>query len=116
MFELEPALRRVIEMEGSDLHLKVPAQPLIRRHGILEPIPGSAPLAPEDTEMVLAQLLGGDKDKLDEFTKDNEVDFAFGMPGLSRFRVNAFRQRGVISLVLRAVPHEIKSIDQLGLP
>jgi twitching motility protein PilT len=116
MFELEPALRRVIEMEGSDLHLKVPAHPLIRRHGRLEPIPGSDTLKPEDTEMVLAQLLGSDKDKLQEFSEDNEVDFAFGMPGLSRFRVNAFRQRGVISLVLRAVPHEIKSIDELGLP
>jgi twitching motility protein PilT len=116
MFELEPALRRVIEMDGSDLHLKVPSNPLIRRHGTLEPIPGSEPLTPEDTEMVLAQLLGGDKDKLEEFTNDNEVDFAFGMPGLSRFRVNAFRQRGAISLVLRSVPHEIKSIDELGLP
>ena len=116
MFELEPALRRVVEMEGSDLHLKVPSHPLIRRHGRLEPIPGSDTLAPEDTEMVLAQLLGGDKDKLAEFTEDNEVDFAFGVPGLSRFRVNAFRQRGTISLVCRAIPHEIKSIEQLGLP
>jgi twitching motility protein PilT len=116
MFELEPALRRVVEMEGSDLHLKVPSQPLIRRHGRLEPIPGSEPLAPEDTEMLLAQLLGGDKDKLKEFTDENEVDFAFGIAGLARFRANAFRQRGVISMVMRAVPHEIKSIEQLGLP
>ena len=116
MFELEPALRRVIEMEGSDLHLKVPSQPLIRRHGRLEPLPGSDPLTPEDTEMVLAKLLGGDKDKLQEFTDENEVDFAFGVPGLSRFRANAFRQRGVISLVMRSVPHEIRSIEELGLP
>jgi twitching motility protein PilT len=116
MFQLEPALRRVIEMEGSDLHLKVPSHPLIRRHGRLEPIPGSEPLAPEDTEMLLADLLGGDKEKLNEFTEDNEVDFAFGVPGLSRFRVNAFRQRGVISLVLRSIPHEIKSVEELGLP
>jgi twitching motility protein PilT len=116
MFQLEPALRRVIEMEGSDLHLKVPSNPLIRRHGRLEPIPDSDPLSPEDTERVLAELLGTDKDKLHEFTDENEVDFAFGVPGLSRFRVNAFRQRGVISLVLRSVPHEIRSIEQLGLP
>ena len=116
MFELEPALRRVVEMEGSDLHLKVPAQPLIRRHGQLEPIPGSEPLKPEDTERILAELLGADKEKVEEFTHENEVDFAFGVPGLSRFRANAFRQRGVISLVMRAVPHEIKSIEQLGLP
>src|SRR3954453_6614637 len=116
MFELEPALRRVIEMEGSDLHLKVPSQPLIRLHGRLEPIPGSDPLTPEDTETVLADLIGKDKHKLDEFTEENEVDFSFGVSGLSRFRVNAFRQRGVISLVCRAIPHEIRSIEQLGLP
>src|SRR3954453_21057301 len=110
MFELEPALRRVIEMEGSDLHLKVPSRPLIRLHGRLEPIPGSDPLTPEDTEMVLLDLIGKDKHKLEEFTEENEVDFSFGVSGLSRFRVNAFRQRGVISLVCRAIPHEIRSI------
>jgi twitching motility protein PilT len=116
MFELEPALRRVIEMEGSDLHLKVPSHPLIRLHGRLEPIPGSDPLAPEDTEKVLAELLRNEAGKLAEFTEENEVDFSFGVSGLSRFRVNAFRQRGVISLVCRAIPHEIRSIEQLGLP
>src|SRR3954454_4312746 len=118
MFELEPALRRVIEMEGSDLHLKVPSPPLIRLHGRLEPIPGADPLTPEDTEGLLASLLGNEKDraKLEEFAEENEGDFAFGVSGLSRFRVNAFRQRGVISLVCRAIPHEIKSIEQLGLP
>jgi twitching motility protein PilT len=118
MFALEPALRRVIEMEGSDLHLKVPSQPLIRLHGRLEPIPDSDPLTPEDTEGVLASLLSKEKDrfKLEEFAEENEVDFSFGVSGLSRFRVNAFRQRGVISLVCRAIPHEIKSIEQLGLP
>ncbi len=116
MFELEPALRRVVELEGSDLHLKVPSHPLIRRHGQLEPIPGSEALRPEDTERILADLLGTDKDKVEEFTHENEVDFAFGVPGLARFRANAFRQRGVISLVMRAVPHEIKSIEELGLP
>src|SRR4051794_21113871 len=118
MFELESALRRVIELEGSDLHLKVPSPPLIRLHGRLEPIPGADPLTPEDTEGVLKNLLSNekDKDKLEEFAHENEVDFAFGVSGLSRFRVNAFRQRGVISLVCRAIPHEIKSIEQLGLP
>ena len=116
MFELEAALRRVIEVEGSDLHLKVPSPPLIRLHGQLERIPGTDPLTPEDTEKVLLNLLGKDKQKLEEFAEVSEVDFSFGVTGLSRFRVNAFRQRGVISLVCRAIPHEIKSIEQLGLP
>jgi twitching motility protein PilT len=116
MFELEPALRRVIELEGSDLHLKVPSQPLVRMHGQLKPLPDSDHLMPEDTERVLCDLLASEKDKLTEFTNENEVDFSFGIAGLSRFRVNAFRQRGVISLVCRAIPHEIKTIEQLGLP
>src|SRR5215218_4039234 len=115
MFDLQAALRRVIETDGSDLHLKVPSRPLIRRLGQLEPIPESDSLTPEDTERVLNELLT-DQDKLHEFAEEHEVDFSFSVPGLSRFRVNAFRQRGVISLVCRAVPHEIRSIEELGLP
>ena len=94
MFDLQAALRRVIETEGSDLHLKVPAQPLIRTVGSLEPIPGSEPLKPEDTEKVLRASCNDTK-KVQEFADENEVDFSFSVPGLARFRVNAFRQRGV---------------------
>ena len=114
-FDLEAALRRVIEVDGSDLHLKVPSVPLIRTMGHLEPIPGADELTPEDTESAVRQLLK-DPSKLEEFAQEHEVDFSFSLPGCSRFRLNAFRQRGVVSLVARAVPHEIKSIEQLGLP
>ena len=102
-------------MDGSDLHLKVPSRPLIRRMGQLEPIPGAEELVPEDTEGALRYLLR-EPAKLEEFAKENEVDFSYSLSGLARFRINAFRQRGVISLVCRAVPHEIRSIEQLGLP
>jgi twitching motility protein PilT len=115
MLDLESALRRVIEVDGSDLHLKVPSQPLIRVMGSLQPIPDTAGLTPQDTEGALRKLLN-DPGKLEEFAREHEVDFSYSLPGLSRFRVNAFRQRGVISLVCRAVPHEIRSIEQLGLP
>jgi twitching motility protein PilT len=114
-FDLEAALRRVIEIDGSDLHLKVPSRPLIRHLGHLEPIPDTDELTPEETEKAVRDLLK-DPAKLEEFAEEHEVDFSYSLPGLSRFRVNAFRQRGVISLVARAVPHEIKSIEQLGLP
>jgi twitching motility protein PilT len=115
MFDLQSALRRVIEIDGSDLHLKVPSKPLIRRLGHLEPIPDSDELTPGDTESALRELLT-ERAKLEEFADEQEVDFSYSLPGLSRFRVNAFRQRGVISLVARAVPHEIRTIEQLGLP
>ncbi|MEA2367701.1 MAG: twitching motility protein PilT [Thermoleophilaceae bacterium] len=115
MFDLESALHRVIEIDGSDLHLKVPSRPLIRRLGHLEPIPDTDEVTPEDTEAALRHLLK-EPAKLEEFADEHEVDFSYSLPGLSRFRVNAFRQRGVVSLVARAVPHEIRSIEQLGLP
>jgi twitching motility protein PilT len=115
MFDLQAALRRVIETEGSDLHLKVPSRPLIRTHGILEPIPDSDPLSPDDTEVVFKEMLHEEL-KLKEFAEELEVDFSYAVPGLARFRVNAFRQRGVISLVCRAIPHTIRTVEELALP
>jgi twitching motility protein PilT len=115
MFDLQAALRRVIETEGSDLHLKVPSRPLIRTHGILEPIPDSDPLSPDDTEVVFKEMLKEEL-KLKEFADEYEVDFSYAVPGLARFRVNAFRQRGVISLVCRAIPHTIRTVEELNLP
>jgi twitching motility protein PilT len=115
MFDLQAALRRVIETEGSDLHLKVPSRPLIRTHGILEPIPDSDPLSPDDTEAVFKEMLTEEM-KLEEFRTENEVDFSYAVPGLARFRVNAFKQRGVISLVCRAIPHTIRTVEELNLP
>jgi twitching motility protein PilT len=104
MFDLDSALRYLIQKEGSDLHLKVPARPLIRVHGKLEPIEGSEPLTPEDPA------------KLEEFASEREVDYAYAVPGLARFRVNAFSQRGSISLVCRAIPFSIRTMESLGLP
>jgi len=115
VFDLEQALRRLIELEGSDLHLKVPAQPMIRRHGRLEPIPDSEPLTPEVMEGVLAHMVT-DERKMAEFRDENEVDLSYAIQGLARFRVNAFRQRGSISVVCRAIPFEVKTVEQLMLP
>jgi twitching motility protein PilT len=114
-FDLDHALRHLIAAEGSDLHLKVPAQPLARLHGKLEPIPGTDRLGPQDTEELLREMLK-DANKLAEFDRDSEVDFSYALEGLGRFRVNAFRQKGFVSLVLRAIPVDIKSVDELNLP
>jgi twitching motility protein PilT len=115
MFDLHAALHRVIETEGSDLHLKFPAPPTIRRHGRLEPIPGAKPLGPDDMERCLREMLHNDG-KLEEFRTEHEVDFSYTIPGVARFRVNAFLQRGAISIVCRAIPAEIRTIDELLLP
>src|SRR4051794_10846527 len=115
MLDLHSALHHLVNMGGSDLHLKVPAQPLIRAHGTLTPLPGSGALRPEDTEAVLRTMLR-DEVKLEEFARDNEVDFAYAVDGLARFRVNAFRQRGSVSIVMRAIPFKIRSAEELQLP
>src|ERR671925_673482 len=114
-FDVDDALMRVIENEGSDLHIKVPSRPLIRRHGKLEPLEGEEPLTPEVTEQVLSHMLTNEA-KLQEFEEENEVDFSYSLPGVARFRVNAFRQRGSISLVCRAIPFQIKTAEELMLP
>ena len=114
-FDLLAALRYLIAVEGSDLHLKVPSHPLVRAHGRLTPIEGSEPLTPGDTERVVGEMLA-DPNKLREFKEENEVDFSFAVEGLARFRVNAFRQRGSISVVCRAIPFGIKTVEELALP
>jgi twitching motility protein PilT len=115
VFEIDAALRHLVEVGGSDLHVKVGSPPLARIHGHLEPLPGAERLKPEDAERALAALLA-DPARRAEFDADNEVDFAHALSGVGRFRANAFRQRGSISIVLRAIPMEIRSVDELGLP
>jgi twitching motility protein PilT len=115
VFELDAALRTLVEAGGSDLHLKAGAPPLMRVNGGLGPQPGSSPLSAEDTERVLGGILVGAEHRA-EFEADNEVDFAYAIEGVARFRVNAFRQRGSVSLVMRAIPTQIKTVDELGLP
>jgi twitching motility protein PilT len=115
MFDIDQALMYVIESEASDLHLKVPSRPVVRKHGKLEPIPGTEELKPEDTERVFHHMLT-EAPKLAEFESDREVDFSYGLPGVARFRVNAFVQRGSISLVCRAIPFSVKTVQELNLP
>jgi len=115
MFDLEQALRRVIETGGSDLHLKVPAPAIIRTQGTLQPVPGCDPLTPEVTEAVLAMMADSPK-RMEEFERDNEIDFSYAVPGLARFRVSAFRQRGSVSIVCRAIPFTIRTVEDLMLP
>jgi len=114
-FDLHFCLHYLIEHGGSDLHLKVPSAPVIRVDGSMNPIDGLAPLTPEDTERAVDEMLS-DPTKLQEFNEEGEVDFAYSIPGLARFRCNAFRQRGSVSVVVRAIPVSIKSIAELSLP
>jgi twitching motility protein PilT len=115
MFDIDNALRLLVATGGSDLHLKVPSRPLIRVDGLLKPIEGLPEMTAEDTEAAIRHILD-DPVKLEEFVEDHEVDFSYAIEGVARFRVNAFRQRGWASLVIRAIPAAIQTIDDLNLP
>ena len=115
MIDIKQTLRELVEKQGSDLHLKVDSVPLFRVNGELAGVDGAQPLTAEDTESALKQLLDDDH-KLDEFAREHEVDFSFEIAGVARYRVNAFQQRGTISLACRAIPHKISTIEELALP
>ncbi len=114
-FDLQRTLQKVVDAGASDLHLKVPAPPLMRVKGDLVPVEGEDAFTPADTERVLREMLTS-SERLSDFAKDGEIDFSYTVGGLARFRVNAFRQRGSISVALRVVPFGIKGIEELGLP
>jgi twitching motility protein PilT len=115
MFDVIAALRALVDKGGSDLHLKVDSAPLYRVNGELTLDERVEPLSASDTESALKQLLS-DEDKLDEFAHEHEVDFSYEIPQVARFRINAFLQRGVISMACRAIPHHISTIEELALP
>jgi twitching motility protein PilT len=115
MIDVKQTLRELVDRGGSDLHLKVGSAPLFRVNGELSLSEGADPLVAEDTEGALKQLLDDDA-KLDEFEAEHEVDFSFELEGVARYRINAFRQRGLISMACRAIPHKISTIEELALP
>ncbi|MEA2497426.1 MAG: twitching motility protein PilT [Thermoleophilaceae bacterium] len=109
-------LKDAVDKGASDIHIKVGNMPLARIDGELGPIYGDAgdKLMPPDTERMMRELLP--EYRIKEFENQNEADFAYAAPGLGRFRVNAFRQRGSVSLILRSIPFEAPSLEELGLP
>jgi twitching motility protein PilT len=115
MFDVKAALRELVEKGGSDLHLKVDSSPLFRVNGELTMDESAPRLSAEDTEDALRALLS-DEVKLAEFAQEHEVDFSFEIQDVARYRINAFQQRGVISMACRAIPHRISTIDELALP
>jgi twitching motility protein PilT len=115
MFDVKQALRELVDKDGSDLHVKVDSRPLYRVQGALTVDEGAEKLSAEDTERALKDLLS-DETKLEEFAQEHEVDFSYEIPEVARYRINAFRQRGVISMACRAIPHRISTIEELALP
>src|SRR5215475_4670398 len=107
-------LKMASERKASDLHLKVGSHPVLRINGELIPLVETKRLMQEDTiAMAFSIMSNRQKQKF----KDNlEIDIAYSVPGLGRFRCNVFQQRGTVGLVLRVIPVQIRTIDELGLP
>ena len=107
-------LKIASERKASDLHLKVGSHPVLRINGELIPLVETKRLMQEDTiAMAFSIMSNRQKQKF----KDNlEIDIAYSVPGLGRFRCNVFQQRGTVGLVLRVIPVKILTVRELGLP
>jgi twitching motility protein PilT len=117
VIDIDQALCALVACDGSDLHLKVGSVPLARIDGELGPLSDDPwpELAPADTEHALRSLIG-EGARLAEFEAEREIDLSHEIAGVARFRINAFRQRGGVSIVARAIPHRIRTITELALP
>jgi len=110
---LPDLLQKVVELEGSDLHLTTKTPPQIRVHGHLERLDGPD-LAPADTKQLTYSVLTDAQKK--RFEEKLELDFSFGIQGVGRFRCNMFYQRGAVGAVYRLIPEKIRSFQDLNLP
>jgi len=112
--ELNEILQVALRASASDIHLKAGLPPMFRVDGQLVPLKDARRLPPEEVSRMAFGIMN-DFQK-EKFKQTNEVDLAYGVPGLGRFRVNIFQQRGTIGGVFRVIPFKIQSIEQLLLP
>ncbi len=111
--DVKELLRHAVECGASDLHLKVGNVPFVRVDGRLEPT-SFPPLAPEDTQAMAQAVMP--PHKVEEFARRHEADVGYTLPGVGRFRINVYRQRGFVGLAVRRVRSEIPTFEELRLP
>jgi twitching motility protein PilT len=104
----------MVDKGASDLHIKVPSQPVFRIEGELLAQEDFPAVTPHDVESIFKQITT--EEQRDVFCNELELDFSYTIPGIGRFRVSALQQRGSMSLHFRFVPFRIPSLDELGLP
>jgi twitching motility protein PilT len=111
---IDDLLTIAVQSGASDLHLKVGSYPMMRVNGLLTICSEEKRLDRSDTESMADTLFSADQ--REKFRRAQEVDLAYSVSGLGRFRCNVFQQRGTVALVLRVIPTRVKNIDELGLP
>ncbi|MGH9325093.1 MAG: type IV pilus twitching motility protein PilT [Terriglobia bacterium] len=111
---LSELLKRMVEMGGSDLHITTNSPPRVRVHGELKPLEDLPVLGPAESKQLAYSVLT--ESQKHRFEETLELDFSFGIRDIARFRGNLFNQRGATAAVFRAIPFEMKSFEELGLP
>ena len=114
VMELNEILQIALRSGASDIHLKAGLPPMFRIDGALVPLKDARRLPPEEIARMALGIMN--EYQREKFKQTNEVDLAYGVPGLGRFRVNVFQQRGSIGVVLRVIPFRIQTIEQLMMP
>jgi twitching motility protein PilT len=112
--ELNDILTVAIKGGASDIHLKAGLPPMFRVDGSLVPLKDAQRLSPDDIGRIAFSIMN--TFQKEKFKEEYEIDLAYGVPGLGRFRVNVFMQRGTVGIVLRVIPFKILTIEQLTLP
>src|SRR4029079_5280366 len=113
-FDFSEVLRRMVESHASDVHLTPGAPPAMRDKGKIVHMEGFEVLTGQETREVVYSILNDDQRK--RFENNKQLDFAYAIPGVARFRVNCYFQRGSVSAAFRLIPHEIPALDSLGVP
>jgi twitching motility protein PilT len=111
---LRALLEEVIEKDASDLHIVAGERPKLRVDGDIVSASSTEVLTPKDTLSLAYSVLTENQKK--RFETESELDFSFGIQNLARFRGNVFKQRGCVSMVIRQIPFNVKTFDELGLP
>lgn len=112
--EIDKLLKLVVDQKASDFHLKVPSPPVLRIDGELQTQKDFEILRPQDIEAVFEQITN--QEQRVDFFREKELDFAYSIPGLARFRVNILWQRGSMGIAFRMIPFHVPTIDELNYP
>src|SRR3954447_25981677 len=111
---IDDLLEQLVASGGSDLHISIASPPAIRVRGHIVRLEGYEPMTPDDTRGLLYRILNSAQQK--QFEIKRQLDFAYAIPGLARFRVNVYYQREAVGAAFRLIPQEIKTMEELRLP
>ncbi len=111
---IDDLLEQMVALNASDLHVTTDSPPVYRVRGEIVRAAGFDPLTPDDTRSLLYRILSSEQQKVFELKR--QLDFAYALPGVARYRVNVYYQREAVGAAFRLIPQDIKSLEELGLP